>query len=318
MQEHDQDVVVIGELNVDLILNQLEQFPVVGKEILADNMTFTLGSSSAIFASNLKVLGSCVSFVGKLGEDMFGRFILSKLKDKKLHTDDIIFTPNIQTGITVALNYGEDRAMVTYPGAMNDLKLTDISDGALKKGRHLHVSSIFLQEGLKKDIVPLFKKARELGLTTSLDPQWDPAEKWDVPWDELLPVVDVFIPNKSEILGITGVDNLDEAMQKFTPQENVVVVKDGSNGAHLFHGNEHLHQQAFTSPSVVDSIGAGDSFNAGFIHRYISGSSLKESLEFAALTGAVNTVRAGGTGSFGSNDQFRELASSLFNYKVKK
>jgi len=317
MQEHDQDVVVIGELNVDLILNQLEQFPEVGKEILADNMTFTLGSSSAIFASNLRVLGSRVSFLGKLGEDMFGRFIHAKLKDKQLHTNDIIFTDSIQTGITVALNYGEDRAMITYPGAMNDLKLSDISDSALKKGRHLHVSSIFLQEGLKKDIVPLFRKAREMGLTTSLDPQWDPAEKWDVPWGDLLPYVDVFIPNINEIQGITGAENLGEALRKFSSKRHIVVVKDGSNGAHLFHGDDYLHQKAFTSPSVVDSIGAGDSFNAGFIHRYIGGSTLAECLEFAALTGAVNTVNAGGTGSFESKDKFKDLASSIFHYGVE-
>ena len=310
------DVVVVGELNIDLILNQLHQFPQIGKEILADQMTFTLGSSSAIFASNLRMLGSRVSFVGKLGNDMFGSHILSELKRRDLHTEDLIFSEQSHTGITVALNDGESRAMVTYPGAMNDLHVEEISEQALKKGGHLHVSSLFLQKALKKDITRLFEKARSLGMTTSLDPQWDPEEKWDIDWGELLPYVDLFLPNAEEAKSIQQTDDLVEAGQQLLVYAPAVVIKDGSNGAHLLRHNQHLHQKAFLSPHVEDAIGAGDSFDAGVIHKFIHRHSWQEALEFGALTGAVNTTRAGGTGAFQSQRLFREIAEQQFHFPL--
>ena len=115
------DVIVVGELNVDLILNQIDKFPVIGKEVLATQMTLTLGSSSAIFASNLKTLGTAVTYIGKLGNDNFGDHIISGLKNKGVDTSKIIISPHYNTGATIVLNFQEDRAMVTYPGAMSYL-----------------------------------------------------------------------------------------------------------------------------------------------------------------------------------------------------
>jgi len=155
-----------------------------------------------------------------------------------------------------------------------------------------------------------------MGLTTSLDPQWDPDEAWNLPWNELLPLVDVFLPNRSELLNLTGRESLETAVDVLRSAANVIVVKDGNQGAHLFQGHEYLYQKAYHSPSVVDSIGAGDSFNAGFIHYYIQKYPLKECLKFGALTGALNTTRSGGTGAFQSADQFRDLAASTFGYHV--
>src|SRR3954470_3310857 len=115
------DVVVVGELNIDLILNQIDTFPALGKEILSNHMTLTLGSSSAIFACNISTLGSAVAFVGKLGHDNFGDHILSSLKSKGVDTTHILHTVKHNTGATIVLNYSEDRSMVTYPGAMRYL-----------------------------------------------------------------------------------------------------------------------------------------------------------------------------------------------------
>src|SRR5688572_8906135 len=157
------DVMVAGELNVDIILNHLNKFPQVGKEVLADMMTITLGSSSAIFASNLSVLGTSVTFAGTLARDQFGELILASLDAKGVNTDHITFTDKKSTGATVALSFGEDRAMITYPGAMTLFTMDDIGDGLFRACRHLHVSSIFLSTGLKKDVVQLFEKAKHFG-----------------------------------------------------------------------------------------------------------------------------------------------------------
>lgn len=313
MNEKLFDVLVVGELNVDLILNQIEKFPVIGKEVLAHNMTLTLGSSSAIFASNLSTLGSRVAFSGQLGVDDFGDHIIASLTSKGVHTASILRSSNVATGATIVLNFGEDRAMVTHQGAMADFSMTDIPDSVLRQSKHLHVSSIFLQNALKKEIVKLYMKAKALGLTTSLDPQWDPAEKWDLDFKNLLPFVDIFMPNAKELECITKISDIMAAVKSLSP-ENILVVKNGSKGACLWDGKEFIDQPSFLNSNVVDSIGAGDSFDAGFIHKYIQQKPLRECLEFAALTGAISTTRAGGTTAFENINGVKEIAKASFNY----
>lgn len=310
------DVVVAGELNVDIILNQITQFPVMGKEVIADQMTVTLGSSSAIFASNLSVLGSQVAFAGTIARDQFGELILETLHSKGVNTDHVSVTTKRSTGATLALSFGEDRAMVTYPGAMSLFCLDDIPEQLLQQSRHLHVSSIFLSTGLRKDVHKLFRTAKALGLTTSLDPQWDPDERWDIDFESLLPDVDVFIPNENELRAMTGTQETGEAVSRMRQYTNVLIVKSGREGAFLYTDGESIHQPAFLNQNVVDSIGAGDSFGAGFIHHFIQGRPLKQCLEFGALTGAINTTRAGGTTAFENLETVKSIAESAFKYKI--
>lgn len=312
------EVVVIGELNVDIILNYIEGFPEVGKEKLAKEMNLTLGSSSAIFASNLSTLGTKVAFIGKTGKDAFASLVIDSLNAKGVDTSNILQSATSNTGATIVLNYDQDRAMVTYPGAMETLTLEDVNFNFLSTARHLHFSSIFLQPAIRESLPKLFAKAKAGGLTTSVDPQWDPAEKWDVNLAELLPVLDIFMPNKAELLLLTGSKSLEEGITKIKElaPNIVLVVKNGSEGAYAWHSGKLIHQPAFLNTEVIDSIGAGDSFNAGFIHEYIKGSPLNKCLETGALTGAVSTTRPGGTGAFESFDTFRNIALNKFNMSI--
>ena len=288
------DVIVVGELNVDLILNSIDSFPEMGKEKLAKNMTLTLGSSSAIFASNLSALGAKVSFIGKIGKDSFGDLVIESLKSKKVDTGYLIKSDEWNTGATIVLNYDEDRAMVTYAGAMEHLTINDISDEAISSAKHLHFSSYFLQPGMQSDITELFKKAKAKGLTTSLDIQWDPNEKWNFNYKEVLPFVDVFLPNEQEVLLLTNENKLDNALNKLSPFAKHIVLKLGSKGSLLANDGKQNLKKSFLNKNVVDAIGAGDSFNAGFIFKFINGFDLDECQTFANLTGAINTTAAGG------------------------
>ena len=155
------DVIVVGELNVDLILNSIDSFPEMGKEKIAKDMTLTLGSSSAIFASNLSALGASVAFVGKIGDDAFGNLVKDSLRSKKVNTDFLIMSKAFSTGATIVLNYSDDRAMVTYPGAMEDLTIDDINQEIISLAKHLHFSSYFLQPGIQSGLLELFKMAKE-------------------------------------------------------------------------------------------------------------------------------------------------------------
>ncbi|MEO8582417.1 MAG: carbohydrate kinase family protein [Flavitalea sp.] len=313
MSQKKIDVLVVGELNIDLIMDKLEQFPQVGKEIIANRMHLTLGSSSAIFASNLSVLGSRVSFCGCVGQDNFADKITFDLSSKGVQVDHIIRSTTSDTGVTVTFNFHEDRAMVTYPGAMNELCCENITDQMLEEATHLHVSSIFLQPALKPGLENLFRRARQKGLTTSMDPQWDPTEEWDLNKEKLLPEIDIFLPNLEELKNITGQSTIENCLNTIQAHSNIVVVKNGRAGARLQKEAITIEQEAFLNTDIVDTIGAGDSFNAGFIHSYLQGKPLQECMRVGALCGAINTTGSGGTTAFDNYDNLIELAMQKFN-----
>lgn len=314
--EHEFDVLVAGELNIDLIFNKIGKFPETGKEVLAGQMVLTLGSSSAIFASNLSTMGSRVAFTGMTGRDIFGEFVLKSLEEKGVKTRFLVSSPGMSTGATVVINQGEDRAMLTYPGAMRDFSADHITDEMLVSAGHLHVSSVFLQPSLKRGLVGLMQRAKKSGLTTSLDTQWDPEEKWELPLNEILPLVDVFLPNMQEFLNLSRSAGLEEGIGRMAHLINILVVKDGSKGASLWHKGRLLSRPAFLNPEVADCIGAGDSFDAGFIHLFIHGKPLEDCLRFATLMGAINTTKPGGTTAFAAKDAIRRIALERFNTEI--
>jgi len=307
------DVLVVGELNVDLILSGIEKFPEIGKEVFSNDMLLTLGSSSAIFANNLSIWGAKVAFMGKLGKDAYSDLVLNTLRRSGVNTENIIVSDKSKTGITVALSYGDDRAMVTYPGAMSELKEMDIEDSVLNQARHLHVSSVFMQESLKPGILKLFKRAKQLGLTTSLDTQWDPFEKWDLDYKNLLPFVDIFLPNEAELIHIVKTSSIKEAVDIIKDYTNIVVVKQSVKGSELFSKEKNIFQPAFLNNEVVDAIGAGDSFNAGFLKEFLKRSDLKTCMEQGAVSGAINTTAHGGTGAFNNKKEVHDMASKILN-----
>jgi len=315
MNKKKYDVLVIGELNVDLILNGLSSVPETGKEKLAEQMTLTLGGSSAIFACNLSAFGSKVAFIGRIGDDYFGRNILDTLSEKKVDISKIIKDKEVNTGATIVLNYNDDRAMVTYRGAMSRLTAGDIAGEVLSEAGHLHISSYFLQPGIKKEIGKIFERAKNSGLTTSFDMQWDPAEKWDLNVEEVLPNVDIFLPNRQELMNITGEKKVEDGLKKIMRHSNIVVVKMGSKGSVLANKDKTVFKESFLNKNIVDAIGAGDSFNAGFIYKFISGADLEECQIFGNLMGAVNTTAAGGTTAFTNFNEIMKIAENKFGYK---
>jgi sugar/nucleoside kinase (ribokinase family) len=310
------EVLVIGELNVDLLLNKVKGLPVIGQEILADEMNFTLGSSSAIFAANLASLGVGTAFCGMLGNDMFGNYVIAELNNRNVDTALIVQQAKHQTGITVVLNYDQDRANVTHCGAMEHFSYEDIPVERFNEFKHLHLSSFFLQKALQKDIVNLFKAAKDHGLSTSLDLQWDPENKWSFPYTTCLPYVDYFLPNEAELLALTGADALADAFTLLDAVSNTIVVKRGMQGALAYNKGVYTEAQPYLHNHFVDAIGAGDSFNAGFVTSILNGKTLQESLLFGNLAGAINTTASGGTGAFANRASIVSIAKSIFQVEI--
>ena len=293
MPEKPYDLVVAGEINPDLILagNVQPEFGQVEK--LVDSAALTIGSSSAIFACGAARLGLKVAFIGVCGDDVFGRFMLDEMQKRDVDIDNVIQIPGGSTGLSVILNSGIDRAILTHPGLIAALRAEDIPDDFLRQARHLHVASYFLQTSLQPGLPELFRRACSLGLTTSLDTNYDPSEKW-LGFDELLSVTNVFLPNEKEAISLSGEANVDLAASKLGSRVDALAVKLGAAGA--LGGSPSQTVRAASIPvNVVDTVGAGDSFDAGFVYGYLQKWELRKALRLACVCGALSTQKAGGT-----------------------
>jgi len=285
---------VIGELNPDIIFSGLRRFPVPGEETLANDMDLTLGSSSAIFAVALSRLGVKVEMASKVGADFFGDFTVKKLEKNGVGIDKMIFDKKIKTGITVSLSTPEDRGFVTFLGSISQLNINDIDISYFLNFKHLHISSYFLLKGLKKDIPYIFEIAKKRGLTTSLDTGFDPDNIWEMNLKRVLPNVDVFLPNNIEALHLQKKTSVEEAVKFLGNYCENVVVKLGEEGAVSYSKDGLISLGAFKVKSV-DTTGAGDNFNAGFIYGFLNGFSTRKCLEMANACGAISTTEIGGT-----------------------
>ena len=309
------DIIALGELNVDLILNQIEGEPEIGKEKFAKQMTLTLGSSTAIFAANAAALGAKVAFCGMIGNDSFGDLVEQSLQKKGVDTRYLIRQDKYATGATICMSYDEDRANLTYQGAMDFMSLEDINPEIFKTTKHIHISSIYMQSGVKRDLVKILELCKKNGVTTSLDSQWDPAEKWDLDYKTVLPLVTVFMPNETELKFLTQSQTLDEAIEKIRPYINAAVIKCGSRGSLLMRqGKQDRVQKALLNKNVVDCIGAGASFNSGFITRLAAGDPLDKCQQYGNMTGAVNTTAAGGTTAFTCREDVERIGREQFGW----
>jgi len=287
------DILVAGEINPDLILsgNVMPEFNQVEK--IVDSAVLTIGSSSAIFACGAARLGLKVAFIGVCGDDVFGRFMLDEMSKRNVDIENVIISPSGSTGLSVILNRASDRAILTHPGLIAELKASDIPDALLHDARHLHVASYFLQTKLQPDLPNLFRRARSFGLTTSLDTNYDPSEKW-IGFDELLSVTNIFLPNEREALSLSGESNVDEAASRLTSKVEALAIKLGKDGALGVRDGARV-RVASIPVKVVDTVGAGDSFDAGFLYGYLNQWNLEKRLRLACVCGALSTRQAGGT-----------------------
>lgn len=303
------DVLVVGELNVDLILRG-DVTPAFGQvEKLVDDATLTIGSSSAIFACGAARLGLKVAFIGKVGDDDFGRFMLRELAGRNVDTSGVIVDKSIKTGLTVVLSRGNDRAILTYPGSIAALRYDEIDLTMLSRARHVHVGSYFLLDNLRPDIPRLFEAAHAQGLTTSMDTNYDPAEQWNGGLSDVLKHTDILLPNETELCAITHVDDVHAALKAASQLVPLVALKRGADGA-LAQQGEIITSAESIPVQVGDTTGAGDSFDAGFIYSWLNGWDTAKSLRLACVCGGLSTRAAGGTAAQATFDEAAKYLSN--------
>ncbi len=299
------DVSIAGEINLDLILYGLPESIPLEREVLAKDFRLTLGGSSAIVAHNLAALGARVGFTTRLGKDELGRIALERLAESGTDLSQAVYAKDAtSTGVTVLLHHGAQRRILTFPGTMSGMTRADLNFDYLSSARHFHLSSLFLQQGLAPDLPSLFRDLKRAGLTISLDTNDDPEDRWNGVLQDLLQYTDVLLPNADEACRIARSDTVEKALEVLSRQVPCVAAKCGSRGALVQVGGRLTRIPPLTV-SPVDTIGAGDSFDAGFLYGFVRGADPLQCAAAGNITGALSTLRAGGTEAFRDSD-FRQ------------
>ncbi|MBW8746333.1 MAG: carbohydrate kinase family protein [Acidobacteria bacterium] len=291
------DLVVLGETNLDLILYGLDEELPFEREVLAKDFRMTLGGSSSILAHNLAMLGCRVGFITRVGGDPLGAIALERLYEAGVDLPRDVVQAQSQTGVTILLHHGATRRILTYPGIMAELTAEEIDREYLRQAKHLHISSLFLQRGLHAGLPELCRELRSEGCTVSLDTNDDPDDQWGGVLDHMLDSIDLLLPNDDEARRMTRCDNLDEAIGRLARRVPVVAVKQGRSGSVVWQGSQCWRVPAIPV-AAVDTIGAGDSFNAGFLKGFLAEEPLPICAAMGNVAAALSTQRPGGTEAF--------------------
>jgi sugar/nucleoside kinase (ribokinase family) len=296
----ERDLIIAGEVNLDLILYGLPDALPLNRELLASGFRMTLGSSSAILAHNISLLGRRTGFVTRVGGDELGRIALERLAESRADLSRVVHDEKATTGVTVLLHHDGTRRILTYPGVMFQMTCADLDLDYLASARHFHLSSLFLQRGVHAGLPDLFRTLKRRGMTLSLDTNDDPEDRWGGILDDVLPLVDVLLPNDDEALRMTRLSSLPAALDRLCELVPMVGVKCGARGALVGRGRERFAAAPVPLPptEIVDTIGAGDSFNAGFLAAWLSGADPETCGRAGNITGALSTLRPGGTEAF--------------------
>lgn len=289
------DVVVALDTSIDLLLWGRDVAPEFGqKEKLVEGYSITMGGSACIFACQAAKLGLKVAGVGAVGEDDFGRFMRSSLARAGVDVSRLRTAPGLKTGMGIALcAEGGDRAILTHLGSADAAAESDLSEELVASSRHIHVGSYYLMRTLRPSYPRILESARRNGVSVSLDPNWDPDERWDgVP--DLLPFLDILLPNENEARALARDEAASAALEKLGAQVPIVAMKRGRLGADVRRGGESAHAPAL-DVRVSDTVGAGDSFDAGFVWAFLAGLAPEACLRAGAVCGSLSTRQPGGT-----------------------
>ena len=309
----DIDLLVAGEVNPDVVVTDPDPRPVFGQhERFVEGIRLAIGSSSVIAACGAARLGLRVAFAGVVGDDALGRFMLDAIRDRGLDISACRVHPDLPTGATVVLGNGTDRAILTSRGTIGELLAADVPPALLARARHVHVGSWFLQAAAWPELASLVRAARAAGCTTSVDPNWDPSGEWDQGLAGVAAGLDLLLPNAAEACRMARLDDPASAALALATGAALgtggepgtsgdpgtgptVVVKLGADGALAATPEGEVVRVPALRVVPLDTTGAGDSFDAGFLAAWLDGRPLEACLRFAVACGSLSTLGVGGT-----------------------
>lgn len=286
---HHPAVLSIGRIYCDLIFTGLAALPEPGREVFADDLKMAAGGGAYITAAHLAHTGRNSALVARLGLDALSAGLAPELEAAGIDLQFLERSDDAGPQVTVASVIGHDRAFLSRRAGTALPATLDVALNWAQAG-HLHIA----EYATLHEIPDLVSRAKAKGLTVSLDPSWDETLIYEPALLNACAGVDIFLPNKEEAFAITGYDTPQAMLNRLADVFPVVALKGGAEGAWLRTGTHNLHARSENVP-VIDTTGAGDAFNAGFIDAWLSGADAQAALNAGIRFGSLAVQAAGGT-----------------------
>jgi len=291
------NVCCMGILVADIVARPVDKFPEEGKLELVKEMGLHIGGCATNTSTDLAKLGISTGVIGKVGRDGFGDFVIKQMSNCGLNIGGVKRDAKLNTSGTMVFVLPDgERSFIHYFGANSTLDDKDVDYSFVKKARIFHVAGFFLLPALEgKPIANIFRKVKQMGITTSFDTAWDSRGRWLKAIKLAFPYVDFFLPSIEEAKKISGKENPDKIGQFFLDRGvKVVALKMGPAGSYLKTKNISMKIAPF-KVKTVDGTGAGDAFVAGFLAGLVKKWPLEKCAEFANAVGALAATKVGAT-----------------------
>jgi sugar/nucleoside kinase (ribokinase family) len=302
-------VLCAGFICADLVLRPVDDLPPPGGNRFVEHATLFIGGCAANAAVAFARLGLDVAVAGRVGDDPLGRLVRQALEVDGVHTEGLLVTTTA-TAINTALVAGDgERSFYVFPGACAQLVPADLPDSLLAGFDHVHLAAIGALPGLAGEAAAeVARRARGLGLSTSLDITLNPPRDTVADIAPVLPFVDLFLPNAAEARAVLGAGEVDDLLDRGLAHGiRVMGLKQGEQGCSLATGHERVHVAAISVPSI-DTVGAGDAWAAAVVFGWRQGWPLAEIGRFANAAGALCTLAPGGTAGMADRRSICQLA----------
>lgn len=287
MSEAAYDLLAVGRPSVDVMFSGLEGWPVLGRDVEATAMGMCAGTSFNTPAAANR-LGLRVGYVALIGNDPWSDVVRAEFEAESLPTDLLLTLDRPSSIVSVALNHESDRGFVTWIGGEDDdderLARFALEIVSTVSAGHLHAYA-----GEEPELT---RVARERGMTVSLDATSGPWWEAEAPLDDLLGGCDLLFANEAEAIAMTGEPDVGRALTALARRCPAVVIKRGADGA-IGRTRDRTFEAPAEPAEVVDTTGAGDCFNAGFLAGWLEGLAFEEALVLGNVCGA------GAVGAFG-------------------
>ncbi|NQT83769.1 sugar kinase [bacterium] len=293
------DVVCLGQFTADVVVTPVVSMPEKGKAIFVDHITLHNGGCACNTAIALGKLGINTAVIGKVGCDTFGDFLIKVMNDANLDTSAMVRDPSVDTSSTVVLVSPDgERSFLHYSGGNAKISEDDINYDTIQTAKILHIAAAFLVPGLDGEPMSrVLARARKMGVKTILDTAWDAEGRWMQLVEPCLNHLDIFVPSLQEAQMLTEKREPSEIADVFQDYGiATVVIKLGADGCFARTPHGEFFVPAFKVDRVVDTLGAGDCFVAGFIAGVVKGWDLKRACRFANAVGAACVSARGASG----------------------
>ena len=293
------DVICLGQFTADVVVSPVNSFPDKGRTILVDNISLHNGGCACNTAVALAKLGIPTGVIGKIGCDPFGDFLIDLMNNVGLDTSAMIRDPSVNTSATaVLIDADGERSFLHYTGGNALFSEDDINYEVIKTAKILHIAATSLVPGLDGEpMARVLARAQEMGVATCLDTAWDAEGRWMELVEPSLSHLDMFVPSIEEARMLTGKDEPAEIAEVFLKYGiETVVIKLGAKGCYLHTVDTKLAVPAFEVSEIVDTLGAGDSFAAGYLAGIVSGWRAEKACRLANAVGACCVSAPGASG----------------------